>query len=46
MKTSCFENSILEIFAKDGNYDETEKVINEITQDQIINAINTVTERY
>jgi len=47
MKTACFENSILEIFAQNGKYNElTEKILKEITQQDIINAINTVTERY
>ena len=40
--TTCFQTSILELWAVDGKYDETsEREIKELTRDKIIDKINT-----
>ena len=46
MPLGCFEASILEMFAVDGEYsDLTDRVIENLTQEQVIEAINTVKTR-
>lgn len=47
MPVGCFEVSLLEMFAVDGEYSEvTDRIIDNLTQEQIIVAINTVTKRF
>lgn len=41
METACFEQTILELWANDGNYDsKTDETIENLTQDEVLDKIN------
>ena len=47
MATSCFEFSILELWGHNGNFDQkSDREIENLTQEQILQKINTQNTRY